>query len=135
MLLYVPQARRGVDDHVNASLKKGGPFSHYVEFPVRVSTLDAFAFEDVGFIKVDAEGSDMEVIEGARQTILRDRPNMLVELMAMTQADPLGCVERIGSELGYHARIMVDGRLADARATLKNPPPAWHTYNVLFTPQ
>jgi hypothetical protein len=102
---------------------------------VRVSTLDAFAFDDVGFIKVDVEGAHMEVIEGGRQTIRRDRPNMVIELMTMTNADPLACVERITGEFDYDARIMVAGRLEDARAKLRNPPLAWDTCNAVFTPK
>jgi FkbM family methyltransferase len=133
-LLYIPQVRKGVDAHYNASLKKVYQFSNYVEVSVPVSTLDAFAFDDVGFIKIDVEGSDMEVIEGGRLTILRDRPNLLVELMVTTYADPLACIERITSELGYAAQIMLNGRLGDARAALRNPPQTWSTCNVVFTP-
>jgi FkbM family methyltransferase len=134
-VFYIPQERKGIDAHYNASLKKIYQFPHFVELRVQVSTLDAFAFADVGFIKVDVEGADMEVIEGARQTIARDRPNMLIELMVRAHADPLACIEQITREFGYDARIMVDGRLADARAALRNPPPAWETYNVVFTPK
>lgn len=134
-ILYVPQVKKGIDLHYGATLRRTDSASHYVELPVRVSTLDAFAFADVGFIKVDVEGTDMEVIEGGRRTICRDRPNIVIELMTATNADPLACVERITGEFDYDARIMVAGRLADARATLRNPPPAWDTCNVVFTPK
>ena len=54
-ILHVPQVKREVDLHYGASLRRTDLASHYVELPVRVSTLDAFAFDDVGFIKVDVE--------------------------------------------------------------------------------
>jgi FkbM family methyltransferase len=133
-VLYVPQVKKGIDLHYGATLRRTD-LSHYVELPVRVSTLDAFAFDDIGFIKVDVEGADMEVIEGGRRTIARDRPNMVIELMTLTNADPLACVERITREFGYDACIMVAGRLEDARATLRNLPPVWDTCNVVFTPK
>jgi hypothetical protein len=53
-------------------------------------------------------------------------PGWLVELMPTMHADPLACVERITGGLGYEARILVDRRLADARAVLENPPFTWH---------
>jgi len=46
-------------------------------------TLDRFFFRDecqVGFIKIDVEGTEKRVLEGARKIIQRDRPNLLVEI-------------------------------------------------------
>src|SRR5262245_23057945 len=42
-------------------------------------TLDSFNFDDVDFIKIDVEGYEAAVIDGARQTITRWRPIMLSE--------------------------------------------------------
>ena len=55
--------------------------------------------------------------------------------MTLTNADPLACVERIPGEFDYDARIMIAGRLDGRAATLRNPPPAWDTCNVVFTPK
>lgn len=41
--------------------------------------LDALNMHDVGFIKIDVEGFEYEVIEGAFKTIHRDHPVMVVE--------------------------------------------------------
>jgi FkbM family methyltransferase len=135
--LYIPQLRHGIDVHYGSSLKRVyhdlAPV--FVEITVRMATLDEFAFDDVGFIKIDVEGSDMDVIEGGRKTIARDRPTMIVELVAITHADPLACVEHIKEAFRYDARIMVDGRLVDAQAALQKPPQAWGTFNVVFTPK
>ena len=40
------------------------------------------------FIKVDVEGSEREVLDGARVTIARDRPIILLELLSGTHEDP-----------------------------------------------
>ena len=137
--LYIPQLRDGVDVHYGSSLtnvyKNVYKSLKYVEVTVRVATLDEFEFDDVGFIKIDAEGSDMDVIEGGRETIARNRPAMIVELVAITHADPLACVEHIKKTFRYDARIMVGDRLVDARATLQTPPQVWNTFNVVFTPK
>jgi len=46
---------------------------------VPMRTLDSFALEEVDFIKIDVEGFERPVIEGAVETILRYRPHVVVE--------------------------------------------------------
>jgi FkbM family methyltransferase len=130
--LRIPQCKGNIDIHYSATLKDIA-IEKYIEFTVRVMTIDQFGFEDVGFIKVDAEGSDMDVIEGARETIGRYRPNLLVELLPLYK-DPLRCIEQIETTMGYMARIMVCGRLLDARQALGQFLPSLRTFNVVFTP-
>lgn len=134
MPLYIPQRKQGVDVHYNSSLKKVYPFERYIEAQVRVAKLDEFHFNNVGFIKIDVEGSDMDVIEGGQQTIAANRPNMVVEITALTNADPLGSVEQVEAMFGYQARVMLGGRLIGAREALREPRSDLRTCNVVFTP-
>lgn len=60
-----------------------------VESTVRVRTLDAFAFDEVRAIKIDVEGHELEVVRGARETIRRWGPTLLVELEQRHQRRPL----------------------------------------------
>jgi hypothetical protein len=46
---------------------------------VRIAALDDFEFENVGAIKIDAEGSELEVLRGARDT-LQAHPDTVVIL-------------------------------------------------------
>lgn len=46
---------------------------------VECRTLDSLSIGPVGFIKIDVEGHEMNVLRGARETILRDRPIMYIE--------------------------------------------------------
>ena len=46
---------------------------------VEVRTLDSFAFENVGFMKIDVEGFEEQVLRGGRETIMRCRPIMYIE--------------------------------------------------------
>jgi FkbM family methyltransferase len=134
-MLRIPQVTTGVDVHYNSSIKNVYAFDKYIEIPVRVMTLDEFGYDNVGFIKIDVEGSDMDAIEGGRLTIARNRPNMVVELTAHTHAEPLACIEQVKSTFGYDARIMVGDHLVDAREVLRESPQPSYTCNVVFTPR
>ena len=46
---------------------------------VHVRTLDSFHMESVGFIKMDVEGAELEVLKGARETLERYKPPILFE--------------------------------------------------------
>ena len=44
-----------------------------------VRKLDSYEFEGVGLIKIDVEGDELAVLEGAEQTIAREQPVIIVE--------------------------------------------------------
>ena len=52
---------------------------HIVQVPAR--TIDSYKFDDVDAIKIDVEGSELFVIEGAKDTIDRCRPAVQVEIV------------------------------------------------------
>lgn len=60
----------------NASIKYN--FDDYPEYgvdqssPVRVQTLDSINIEHVDMIKIDAEGSEADILEGAKETLARN---------------------------------------------------------------
>lgn len=56
--------------------------SSRVKVPVQVETIDSFNFQSVGFIKIDVEGYERFVLEGAIDTIKRCRPTLQLEIVA-----------------------------------------------------
>jgi FkbM family methyltransferase len=58
-------------------VNQGGPVQH-LEVPVR--RLDSFGFKNVGFIKIDVEGHEIEVLRGAEQTLQREKPVLMIEI-------------------------------------------------------
>jgi FkbM family methyltransferase len=52
---------------------------HIVNVPAR--TIDSYNFEEVDAIKIDVEGTELFVIEGAKDTIDRCRPSVQVEIV------------------------------------------------------
>lgn len=49
---------------------------------VQTRTLDSYSFIDVDFIKIDVEGYEWFVLQGAEQTIQRERPLLQLEIVA-----------------------------------------------------
>ena len=49
--------------------------------PVPACTLDSYNFQDVDCIKIDVEGSELLVMQGAKDTIDRCRPSVQVEIV------------------------------------------------------
>jgi len=49
--------------------------------PVPARTLDSYNFKDVNAIKIDVEGSELLVMQGAKDTIERCRPSVQVEIV------------------------------------------------------
>jgi FkbM family methyltransferase len=47
---------------------------------IEVRTLDSFALRDLSLIKIDVEGHELEVLRGARETLRRERPAMMIEI-------------------------------------------------------
>ena len=108
--LYVPLSDRGRLLHLAGSLKQThSQFRNIKTFDVEVRTLDEFDLVGVRFVKADVEGSEREVLDGARATIARDRPIILLELLAGTHEDPAAYTAAICESFGYDAFIVQRG--------------------------
>ena len=72
--------------------------------PVKIATLDSFQLENVSFIKIDVEGHELHVLEGARQTLSTQRPRVLIEIKDQNKTAAF----QFFSELNYIARKLED---------------------------
>lgn len=140
--LHVPLSEEGTVLHLAGSLTQThSQFRNTRTYGVEVRMLDEFDLRGVRFVKVDVEGGEREVLEGARTTIARDRPIILLELLSGTHADPAGCTAEICESFGYHAFIVQHGVKIQALPAIialgKNA--SWGTdiesRNVLFLPR
>ena len=55
------------------------PHSYVANPSIECRTLDTFMLNNVSFIKIDVENHENEVLDGARETILRNRPIIILE--------------------------------------------------------
>lgn len=49
---------------------------------VNVNTLDSFNFENVSVLKIDVQGYEPRVLDGAKETILKNKPVIFIEVEA-----------------------------------------------------
>ncbi|MBI5245431.1 MAG: FkbM family methyltransferase [Elusimicrobia bacterium] len=109
-----------------ASLSHGFERAHGVrEVDVDVRRLDDEGLRDVGFIKIDVEGHERAVIEGARSLLADQRPTLLIEIDERQSPGGLQATVSALADRGYDAWFFHDGRLRPVsnfdRARLQNP--------------
>ncbi|MEQ8735773.1 MAG: FkbM family methyltransferase [Rhodospirillaceae bacterium] len=138
--LFLPQRGRGYSNQMG-SLNRNKAESPHATVPVDVKTLDSFAFENVGFIKIDVEGFEAEVLRGAKETLKRCKPTLLIELEERHTGRPIESSIMEIVALGYEAHFMRSGVLlplsnfdpdADHRTAVGKPS---YTFNFIFLPQ
>ena len=86
------ELRTGLNSHISAECG---------DLTVKTIKLDRFAKKRVGFVKVDVEGYELEVLRGARQLIAEQRPNLFVEVHPLHQSRTQ-VVELIQMLQGYY---------------------------------
>ena len=60
----------------------------YVKVEADMKKLDDFNIENIGFIKIDVEGYERQVLEGGEETIMRSKPVIIVEQKSNKDALP-----------------------------------------------
>ena len=79
--------------------------------PVEVITIDSLGRSDFTHMKVDAEGFEQEVLEGARATLRRCRPVLSLELEERHRAGATRDVPALLAALGYETCFWLDGTM------------------------
>jgi FkbM family methyltransferase len=96
-------------------------------FAVPLKRLDAFAIADLTAMKVDAEGAEYEVLRGARETLLRCRPVLTLEVEERHREGSTWAVPAYLDALGYDVLFELHGAwhpvAALDRATMQRASP------------
>lgn len=70
---------------------------------IDIRALDEFDIQNVSFIKIDVEGFEMEVLMGAKKTIEKWKPVIMVEVFELKRKE----VDVLMEEFGYRKLIML----------------------------
>lgn len=77
------------------------------DIPVATKPLDAVYGGDVGFIKIDVEGHEESVLQGASETIARCRPRVLVEAEERHAPGSVSRVHAFFRRFGYRGYFVL----------------------------
>jgi FkbM family methyltransferase len=86
-------------------------------FTVPLMRLNDLAIPDLTGMKIDAEGAEYEILRGARETLLRCRPVLTLEVEERHRAGSTWAVPAFLDALGYDVLFELDG--------------AWHPVSAL----
>lgn len=78
--LMLPERTDQRDGFVYASLRTDIEKNTGFTIPVKTRTLDSYEFKNLSLIKIDVEGFELTVLQGARQTIANNKPILILEL-------------------------------------------------------
>jgi FkbM family methyltransferase len=107
----VPRHRRGGFSNQGGSLSAVKVSGAFEGVEVETKRLDDLGLRDIGFMKIDVEGFELEVLSGAAECIARDRPVMLIEIEEAHTKIPIeDALERVLA-LGYRGLFLHRGRL------------------------
>ena len=78
---------------------------------VEIRKLDDFNYNNIGFIKIDVEGHELAVLHGARETIKKNLPSLLIEIEDRHKANAVKDVPAFLKELDYSCFFILNGQL------------------------
>lgn len=107
--LAIPVNNDGSDRGAAASLSND--FSSQRTLTVNLERIDDLDHGPIGFIKIDVEGHELDVLEGARETLLRDHPTLLVEIELRHHDGEIASKVAEICDLGYRAEFLFQGKI------------------------
>ena len=126
--LKIPNRGKSLfDDNYEELFKLGAATIHelnditnYKSFDVKKTKLDVIipTSEKIGFLKIDVEGHEGEVIKGSETIIKRDKPILLIEIEEKHTQKPINETINLVREFGYDCYQLKEKKLS--KFVLKN---------------
>lgn len=130
-----------VFSNVGASLNSRKKDRQHGTVMIETRTLDSFNFTNVGFLKIDVEGFERTVLNGARDLIARERPTILVEMEEGHTGEPIEASHAFMDQFDMDGFFVRDGKVRplaefdaenDHRRKVRQP---GYVNNFIFKPR
>jgi FkbM family methyltransferase len=102
------QAVTGLSSLADTAMSR---YAAHRRLEVPMAPLDAVYHDEAGFMKIDVEGHEEAVLDGARQMLQRCQPRLLVEIEERHAPGAISRVSRLLAEYGYEGFFIRGGRL------------------------
>lgn len=114
--LSIPRSPRGYSNQHGSLSGRWAEGAEFGVVDVETACLDDLDLPPCGLIKIDVEGHELAVIDGARRMIARDRPTLLVEIEERHSSGSIEASITHIEALGYRMAVMKAGALQDGAA-------------------
>ena len=138
--LLIPKGSKGFSNQ-GASLSSIKVQGEHKSISIEAKCLDEYNFLDVDFIKIDVEGHEHEVIEGAQETIKKCKPTMVIEMEEKHNQIPIEDQISSVEKLGYKCCVLINEKIIqieeiDLNKFHRNPTNNdSYLFNFIFYPQ
>jgi len=138
--LLIPKGSKGFSNQ-GASLSSIKVQGEHKSISIEAKCLDEYNFLDVDFIKIDVEGHEHEVIEGAQETINKFKPTMVIEMEEKHNQIPIEDQISSVEKLGYKCCVLINEKIiqieeVDLNKFHRNPANNdSYLFNFIFYPQ
>ena len=138
--LLIPKGSKGFSNQ-GASLSPIKVQGKHKSISIEAKCLDEYNFLDVNFIKIDVEGHEHEVIEGAQETIKKFKPTMVIEMEEKHNQIPIEDQISSVEKLGYRCCVLINEKIIkineiDLDKFHRNPTNKdSYLFNFIFYPQ
>ena len=115
-----------------ATMHPNNKINEYKKVPIHTRKLDDISINNkVGFIKIDVEGHEKNVITGGKSLIYKDRPVMLVEIEERHTKKPVKETISFIKEMDYECFYLLENKLVN----IKNIDDKTMGNNFIFLPK
>ncbi len=117
-------------------------FENINEYIVNTVAVDDLEISNIGFIKIDIEGHELEALRGMQNTIIKERPFLLIEIEERHNKNSFSLVTSLMRDLEYYVYFLQENRLeiavdVDLRNLQKTKKRSTSEYinNFIFVPK
>ena len=95
-----------------ATMHPENEIDNYKKVPINIKKLDEIKIDNkIGFIKIDVEGHEKNVLEGGRETIKENKPVLLIEIEEKHTRKPVEETINFVRSLNYEAYVYNNNKL------------------------
>ena len=102
-----------------ATIHEENKFENYENFKVECKILDDFKFNNsISFIKIDVEGHEISVLNGAKIIIKRFKPNLLIEIEERHSKRNVKDTINFVCSFGYNSYVFKENKLINTNLVI-----------------
>ena len=102
-----------------ATIHEENKFENFENFKVECKILDEFKFDNsISFIKIDVEGHEISVLNGAKNIIKKFKPNLLIEIEERYSKKKVKDTINFVCSFGYNSYVLKDNKLVNTNSII-----------------